>query len=45
MVWEIVIGVVLVMGILTTIREVRLKKVRKKKATLINERINDSTTS
>ena len=33
MVWEIVIGVILVMGILTTIREIRLKKIRKKKAT------------
>jgi hypothetical protein len=30
MVWEIVIGVILVMGILTTVREIRLKKARKK---------------
>jgi hypothetical protein len=30
MVWEIVIGVVLVIGILTAVREARLKMTRKK---------------
>jgi len=45
MMWEIVIGVILVMGILTTIREIRLKKIRKKKAALTNERSHDINTS
>lgn len=30
MVWEIVTGVILGMGIVTTVREIRLKKARKK---------------
>ena len=33
MVWEIVIAVILVMGIVTTVREIRLKKARKKPTT------------
>ena len=45
MVWEIVIGVILVMGILTTIREIRLKKTRKKKATSTNEGSHDINAS
>jgi hypothetical protein len=45
MVWEIVIGVVLVMGILTTVREIYLKWNHKKKATLTNEGSHDSNTS
>jgi hypothetical protein len=44
MVWEIVIGVILVMGILTTIREVCSKRAGKKKAASISERSHDSNT-
>jgi len=45
MVWEIVIGVILVMGILTTIREICLKRAGKKKAASTSERSHDSNTS
>jgi hypothetical protein len=42
MVWEMVIGVILVMGTLTTIREKRLKKARKKKALSTDEKVGKS---
>lgn len=32
MVWEVIIGVILAIGILTTVREMRLKRARKNKA-------------
>lgn len=45
MVWEIVLGVILVMGIVTTVREICVKRNRKKKAISINEGIHDSNAS
>jgi hypothetical protein len=33
MVWEIILGVILAIGILTTINEIRIKKARKKPTT------------
>ena len=45
MVWEIIIGVILAIGILTTINEVRLKRTRKKKATSTNEGSHDINAS
>lgn len=45
MVWEIVTGVILVMGILTTIREVCIKRAGKKKTASTYEGSHDSNTS
>ncbi len=45
MVWEVVIGVILVMGILTTIREVCLKRAGKKKAASTDEGSHDINAS
>ncbi len=44
MVWEIVLGVILAIGILTTIREIRIKRAHRKKA-LTDEGSHNGDTS